>query len=62
MEGKTMDGQVTAKFNALLGKMLLGEAPSAKKKSSSDQSSGEALPDDCSETQTRPDTSKDASH
>ena len=54
--------QTQTRFDALLGKMLEGEAPSAKKKSSADQSSGEAQPDDCSEIQTRPDTSEDASN
>ena len=47
------------RFDALLRAMLAGEAPSGRKKSSSDQSS-DGAPDAChDETQTPPDTSED---
>ena len=47
------------RFEVLLTAMLAGEAPSARKKSSGDQSSGEAPDACCAETQTHPDTSQD---
>jgi hypothetical protein len=49
------------RFDVLLKAMASGEAPSARKKTSGDQASSVA-PDACSSgTQTRPDTSEDAS-
>jgi hypothetical protein len=49
------------RFDALLYAMANGEKPSAKKKPSSDQASGEEPDAYCSDTRTRPDISKDAS-
>jgi hypothetical protein len=47
-------------FDALLTAMVHGEAPSAGKKSSSEEASSEERDAYCSDTQTPPDTSEDA--
>lgn len=49
------------RFDALLAAMVSGEAPSAQKKPSSDQASGEEQHACSSDTQTHPDTSEDVS-
>lgn len=49
------------RFDALLSAMALGEAPSAQKKSATRPASSKGDDGDCDETQTHPDTSKDAS-
>lgn len=51
---------VDARFDALLGAMVQGEAPSAQKKSAARPASSKGDDGDCDETQTRQDTSKDA--
>ena len=48
-----------SRFDALLVAMLSGPAPSAQKKSSADQSSGEAPDACCAETQIPQDASQD---
>ena len=56
-----MTDRTEQRFNTLLKAMSEGEAPSERKKPSAGQASGEA-PDACSsDTQTRRDTSEDAS-
>ena len=49
------------KFDRLLEAMANGEAPTAKSQSSNPSTSTADDPGDCDETQTRPDTSEDAS-
>lgn len=49
------------RFDRLLDAMLKGEAPSARKKPSGGEASGEERDACCSDTQTPPDTSQDAS-
>ena len=51
----------TERFDALLKAMTKGDAPSAGKRSSVPKASAPGGSGDCDETQTRPDTSEDAS-
>lgn len=50
------------RFDRLLKAMSQGEAPSAKKSKAAGQASGAERDAYSSDTQTRPDTSEDASH
>lgn len=56
-----MSSGLVGRFNALLGAMSQGEAPSAQKKSAARPASSKGDDGDCDETQTHPDTSKGAS-
>lgn len=58
-----METEISAsdRFDTLLKAMSEGEKPSAGKKASVPQASSQDDPGDCDETQTHPDTSKDAS-
>lgn len=49
----------TERFDALLGAMAKGEAPSAQKKSATRPASSKGDDGDCDETRTRPDTCRD---
>jgi len=53
-----MDRDTQARFDALLAAMAAGEAPSARKKASDAEASGEASDACCDDTQIHPDTSK----
>ena len=55
-----MEEDAQERFDALLGAMAQGEAPSAQKKSTTRRASSKGDDGDCGETQSRPDTSKDA--
>ena len=53
-----MTDSTQSRFDTLLAAMLAGPAPSARKKPSGDQASGEADDACCDDIQTRPDTSQ----
>ena len=53
--------KIDQRFDALLKAMSEGDAPSAGKKASVPKASALGGSGDCDETQTRPDTSEDAS-
>ena len=55
-----MEDSTDQRFDALLGAMAQGEAPSAQKKSATRPASSKGDDGDCDETRTHPDTSKDA--